>query len=210
MKQENLTKIENFTAYVRQYTAGEGEVENALIQGEMLAGTPLSALRAVDSVFENCRFNGCGMHKSRFNGVVFRNCDFSNTNLSDGTFIQCRFEGCKTLGTVFSGSFVRDCHFVNSTMQYANYATCTLQGCTFEDCNLGSANFTECKLKAIQWKNTNLALATFYKTPLKGLDLSDCQIEGIGVLAECRELKGCTMNAAQCFELAELLGIKIK
>ena len=56
---------------------------------------------------------------------------------------------------------------------------------------------------------SNFQGADFFRTPLKGLDLSDCQIQGITVSESLPELRGLKINPGQAVDLVPLMGVQL-
>ena len=56
----------------------------------------------------------------------------------------------------------------------------------------------------------NLERIDVFRTPLAGVDLSTCEVQGITVSSDFRELRGCVMSPAQAVGLAGLLGVQVK
>ena len=56
----------------------------------------------------------------------------------------------------------------------------------------------------------DLSRTTFFRTSLSGVDLSACDISGLRVSSDLRELRGAVIDPDQAAELMGLLGIKIK
>ena len=59
-------------------------------------------------------------------------------------------------------------------------------------------------------RGCDLARSTFFRTSLSGVDLSTCDISGLRISSDLRELRGAVIDPEQAAELIGLLGIKIK
>lgn len=66
----------------------------------------------------------------------------------------------------------------------------------------------ECTFKNVFFEYAKLQLMEFLKTPLKGIDLRNCEIEGIKLSGP--ELYGTIVTPSQAIELSKLLGILVE
>jgi uncharacterized protein YjbI with pentapeptide repeats len=64
------------------------------------------------------------------------------------------------------------------------------------------------KLKDIKLLDINFEESQMSGVTLKGIDMSDCQIQSIGVRAE--DLEGLVVSPLQAVDLSKLLGLVIK
>ena len=83
--------------------------------------------------------------------VVFTECDFSGTNLSDSEHL---------------GSAFRNCRFVRSTLWHSVFRNCSMLGSTFE----------ECRMRPIVCEEVDFTLAVLAGADLRGVDLSGCRL----------------------------------
>ncbi len=94
-------------------------------------------------------------------------------------------------------------------MNYANFARTAWTGCALQSSSLREAVCSEVRFKNVTLAEVNFSGAEFFKTPLAGLDVSNCDINGILVSESFRELRGLRVSALQAMELARLLGVRI-
>lgn len=66
------------------------------------------------------------------------------------------------------------------------------------------------RLRRAAFDACDLTQADVFRTPLAGIDLSTCDIQGIVVSSDFRELRNCLVSPLQAVELAGLLGVKVK
>lgn len=205
-----LTAVESFSALAAAAENGEEKIADLHIKNAEVDKSTFAKLQFTNVVFDHCRLIGCKMPRSSFTDVLFANCDVSNCSFADSSFTRCRFVNSKAMGTVFADNLLRNFSVFGCNFQYAGFGGCRLQQAELEECDLSNASFAEASIKNLILNNVKLAGTSFYNTPLKGTDLSRCNLEGIGVAAECKELEGTTMDILQLTELAALLGITLK
>ena len=103
---------------------------------------------------------------------------------------------------------MRNVAFIECNGQYANFRFTDCKQVIFSECNLRSSDFQESQLIKVEFKNTNITQIQMYGTRLKGIDLSSCELDGLG--ARIEDVKGAIVTPAQAISLAGLMGIVIK
>ena len=123
--------------------------------------------------------------------VVFTECDFSGTNLSESEHL---------------GSAFRNCRFVRSALWHSTFRNCSMLGSMFEDC----------RMRPVTCEEVDFTLAVLAGADLRGVDLSGCRLrEASLVRADLRKavLRGCDLTGvrAQGLKLdeADLRGARI-
>ncbi len=177
--------------------------------GITLTQENLDQLSFKDCLFEDCRFEKCSLQKTFFTNVIFKSCDFSNCDFTDAHFSRCHWNNSKAFGTNFAGCYCKKVTCTNCNMQLARFFTVTLLQCQFSFCNLSNTELINCKLSQTGFEDCRLTATYFGGTLLQGIDFSSCDISGLSVPLECKELKGAEFTLMQAAELAALLGIKI-
>ena len=130
--------------------------------------------------FENCEFTNCGFHD--LSHLIFRDCIFKATNLSNlktqqTIFQNCFFTDCKLLGLNFSNAkdFAFEVHFENCNLDYASFDKKKMNKSSFKNCKIHNGNFTETDLSKSTLTNCDFYEALFSGTNLAGVDLRSCQ-----------------------------------
>lgn len=205
-----IDDIQDFQSLIEELKTEGGEIEQKYITALIAENSDCSRVEGFDLIFDNCVFNRVLFEKSYFKNCYFKNCDFSNCDFSNSTFSNCKFQNVKGVGTDFSDSAFKNIWMKECLFRYAVFTSSLLNDCHLEMGDMAEAYFDNCKVKKLTFDNINLMRANFYKTPLKGIDLRTCQIEGIILSTEAKELNGAVVEMLQAAELAKILGVIIK
>lgn len=178
-------------------------------EGEVLCIDSPLKIELDHVVFKKCRFEACDLSGSMFYHVTFLNCDFSNCRFQSCYFKDTEISGCKGDGGDFSQSTFRKTHVEEGCFHYANYEGTLWDSCRLKGCDFSEAFFAEVKFKKMQFEKVNLSKADLFKTKLEGMDLSDCNIEGIMISDTFRELRGLKISPWQAMDLVRFLGVNL-
>ena len=63
-------------------------------------------------------------NKGEYESCTFKNCDFSQADLSNFTFIDCRFELCNLSMAKVRNTGLKSVRFINCKLLGVNFATC--------------------------------------------------------------------------------------
>src|ERR1700743_228089 len=96
-----------------------------------------------NKVFEGLKQADKVITGREFQGCIFRQCDFSNSNLSGNKFFDCVFEGCNMSNIRLQKSFINNVNFLDSKVLGVNFSECQnlLFSVSFENCILDYASF---------------------------------------------------------------------
>lgn len=194
---------------ISEAKADDADVTGGYFKDAALIGIDLSGVCFKGVTFENCRFTGCKAPKSGFIDVIFKACDLSNGDFTDGYFKRCAFYSCKLMGTnLQNGGFqhvtLENCNGKYAVLDKSNWTLSRLS-----DSDFGDANISECKFKDVELAQVKLTKAVLWRTPLKNMNLTTCELGGITLSDDSAELRGATVNAMQAVELARLLGVTV-
>jgi fluoroquinolone resistance protein len=108
------------------------------------------------------------LSKGDYENCVFRNCDFSEGNLSGIKFIDCVFERCNLSMAKSDAAAFQDVKFRESKMLGLRFDTINVFGLalSFEECQLNHSSFFRLKLRKIRFRNCNL----------EGVDFGECDL----------------------------------
>ncbi len=161
-------------------------------------------------LLDHCSLSGLVLAKTSFYDCELVGCDFSNSDFEEAYFSRTRIVGCKLEGAQLHKAFFRSSRMVDCMCRYANLAEVTLENTSLVGCDLRESFFNEVRLrKGTRFERCDLTRADFFRTPLKGIDLSSCQIAGIGVSDTHAELRGALIAAEQAVDLVGMLGVRI-
>ena len=62
----------------------------------------------------------------------------------------------------------------------------------------------------MQLKKVDLTGCELFRTALKGMDLTDCDLDGITLSEGCGELRGAKISPPQAAVVARILGIQVE
>ena len=181
-----------------------------------------------DVYISDCKIENQKASRVSFEGVVFKKVDFKGTTLMSLELTDVRFENCDLSNADFSGAIIHRTEFINCKLTGLNLSDVTLhniylQHCNsqfavmsfaqmkdviIEDCAFERSNFQNCKFKKVQLRNCNFKLSQMSGTSLLGVDLSNSNVEGLGVRPE--DLRGAIVSTLQAVDFSKLLGLVIK
>lgn len=184
-------------------------IEAGLLQDASIEYQEAHKVIVDKTVFRNVVFAQCSLIGVELTDVVFDKCDLSNANFSDAIIHRSEFLNCKMVGTNLTGATLRNVRFQQCLADYATLRFADMKSIVLEECSLIKSDFYHCKLqKKTVFRQCNIDGAQFSGTELDGIDLSDCEFNGIGVEAD--NLKGCFIAREQAYLFAGLFGLRLK
>lgn len=207
---ENLIAREDAALWLHACIRQEQQAEECLLKG--IAAESESFYRGSPKSVEisGCSFHDCDFEKASFVDVLFRNCDFSGSRLTDCYFHRCAFLSVKGVGADFHESLFKEVRMEDSVFSYANFSGTSWESTVLNGCDLQESYLEECRLKKTELNRVKLNRANLFGTALRGLDLRSCEIEGILISDEKKELAGAVVDLYQAAELARLMGLVIR
>jgi fluoroquinolone resistance protein len=128
--------------------------------------------------YENCTFKNCIFSEVNLSGISFIDCEFSNCDLSmaklaDTTFRDVQFKTCKMLGLQFDNcnKFLLSMNFDGCQLNLSSFYQLSLKNALFKNCSLHETDFSEADLTNSTFNNCDLAGAIFDNTSLEKVDL---------------------------------------
>ncbi len=188
---------------------GDDRIFDVIFEKEDRENLDMSQIKFENVIFHKCRFVNCLFEKAAFYNSVFEACDLSGCN-----FTAVYWKASKIVGSKGSNSNFKLCTFKNfelieSKFHYGNFINSLWEAAKITKCELPESCLAETKFRSVLFSNSNLKRVDFFKTVLKGINLSNCNIEGLMVSDTYYELKGLKVNAMQAVDLSLLLGIKV-
>ncbi len=184
-------------------------VRGVAFENETITGLDFYKIDLEQVTFTGCRFVGCDFTKAGLYECAFAGCDFSNVPFRESYWKRCTVTDCKGDGADLSMAVLRLGEIRDSSLCYANFYEAALEELLFQNTRCRSAGFQKVKWKKVRLEKVVLSGAEFFRTSLKGVDLSDCEIDGITVSESLAELKGAKISAHQAEDIARLAGVKI-
>jgi len=180
-----------------------GAVSDTVIEGQEARKVSFEKM-----VFTNVTVTDCTFVGIELTDVIFEKCDLSNVCLTDSFFHRTEFRNCKLIGTDFARSKFRNVRFTGCVGDYAAFRLSDFKHTVFEGNSLVGADYYHCSLHKSAFADCQIDQAIMSGTRLEGIDLSDCEFDGLTV--EIEDLKGCAVSARQASSFAGLLGLIIK
>lgn len=207
-EERNLGGFEE--ALARAAREGDPYVEGLLAQGESIGeGRDLSFYEFHATELERCSLVRANLSKASFYDCILTSCDLSNAILSEAFLSRTRLVGCKLEGAQLNGAILRSASLVDCQCRYLNLGEAKLEGSTLRRCDLHEAFLSQVQLRRkSRLDECDLTKADLFRTTLSGIDLSSCNVEGIGLSADRSELRGAIVSIEQAPELAALLGVR--
>ena len=117
---------------------------------------------------------------TEFENCQFRNCVFSNAELTDTSFSECEFEACdfssaKIRNTAFKDAVFRDCKLLGVKFENCNKFLLQFH---FEGCQVDYSTFYQLKLPKTTFNRCSLKEADFSNADISGSDFSNCDLRG--------------------------------
>lgn len=159
------------------------------------------------TVFRGVHFKAA-LPSAEFEDVLFDGCDLSNMNLSDSNLQRVVFINCRMVGTDFSGSILKDIVFENSLLKYSNFRFTRFTHAAFRQCSCANSDFQKSAFKNLEFCDTDLRLSQMSGTSLENINLTTCEIDGLGVRPE--DLRGAVFSPDQAVTAAKIIGIVIQ
>lgn len=187
--------------------------DGASVEGvEIAEGRPerleLKSLSLKKSVFRNVAFIEASVKKLDAGSVRFDHCDFSNAALSGAVVHRCEFVNCKMLGANFTEAVFRNVLFRDCKCDYAFFSFASFKHAGFENCSLAQSDFQRAQASKFLFCKCDLTAGQFSGFSFRGMDISDCEIEG--VIAGPDELRGATIASHQAVQLAGIFGMNVR
>ncbi|MDR3551609.1 MAG: pentapeptide repeat-containing protein [Clostridia bacterium] len=148
------------------------------------------------------------LRAAEFEDVLFEGCDLSNVDLSDAILLRTAFVDCRMTGVNFSGAVLRDTAFENSMTKYASFRFARFDRAAFTGCNCTSADFEEVSFTKTRFAQTSLRQVQMSGTALANIDLTSCDIDGLGARPE--DLRGAVLTPEQAITAAKIIGVVIR
>lgn len=196
--------------YTLPQTLIEDMVENCTVKGQTVDGGKYVGTRFRRVVFRNCRFTATDFTRCEWIETRFEDCDLSGAEFTDGYWENSLCRSVKGIGLRMSDSYLADTVFEDCLLRYVDLSRSKWKGGALLRCDLREGFLNECKLIRFRIEGCDLTRTEIVKTMLSGLDLSDCEIDGLICSDSLAELRGALIDPGQAVNIVRRLGIKIK
>ncbi len=199
-----LALIEN----LEEQFEDEDQLCGKLISNCMIEDQRSEKVNFKQIIFRNVTFKNVVFSRADIEDVKFENCDLSNMDLSGSIIHRVELENCKIVGSDLSDASFQNVVMNKCNGRYANFRFSHCKRVRFKESLLSFADFQCSEFTDVSLVNTDLRECQMSGTKLKGIDMSTCDIDGIGVRIE--DVKGAIISPLQAVSLARLLGVVIK
>ncbi len=147
-----------------------------------------------DQLFEGIQYHETGLHCGEYDHCTFKDCIFSQVDLSYSIFTSCRFENCdlsnaKINGTAFRQVVFKECKmlglrfdlcntfllsfaFDHCLLNFSSFYLLKIKNTQFRSCTLQEVDFSECDLTKSSFAESDLSGAIFDQTNLEQADFA--------------------------------------
>ena len=188
---------------------GDDEIANLVVSGA-LEGFDFSGLNFNRMVFVDCDLQNCDFSRASFMDALWGDSNLSNARFDHGFFSGCCLLAVKGVGADFTAGRLTGVRIAACNFQYGNFSRCRCHKLRIEQSDLSEAVFSESILQEADFSESRFNRTTFFRTPLAGIDLTSCEINGLGLSDSAAELRRAVVSPAQAVELAKLLGVVVK
>lgn len=132
-------------------------------------------------IFENESFEKQEiLNQGEYDNCTFKNCSFSEQDLSNFTFLECTFEHCDLSSAKVNGTSFKDVRFFHCKLLGINFSESNpfLLSLHFEYCMLNYASFYQLKLAKMEIINCMLEEVDFSETILTATNFIECDLRG--------------------------------
>ncbi len=127
--------------------------------------------------YENCLFKNCYFSNANLSGFIFDSCEFLSSNLSlanlgNTVLRDVRFADCKLLGLRFDdcNQFGISMSFTDCVLNYSSFFRVRQPKSVFKNVLLHDVDFSESDFSGAVFDNCDLQTATFDRTNLEKAD----------------------------------------
>jgi uncharacterized protein YjbI with pentapeptide repeats len=181
-----------------------------------------------DGCISDCKIEKQAASHVCFEGIAFKSVEFKNVVLNSLELTDVRFENCDLSNVDFYGAIIHRTEFVNCKLMGIKLSYATLQNICIQSCNgsfalmsctqmkrvifeesiFENSNFQDSRFIKVQFIRCNFKLSQMSGTSLLGIDLSDSNVEGLGIQLE--DLRGAKVSPMQAVDFSKLLGLVVK
>ncbi|HLP11067.1 MAG TPA: pentapeptide repeat-containing protein [Flavobacteriales bacterium] len=131
-----------------------------------------------EKTYDKLNFKEIALEKGEYEICTFKNCDFSNADLSlfkftESTFINCNLSLAKLTNTSFRDVTFTDCKLMGLHFDSCNAFNLSFR---FEGCMLNHSSFYKLKLKNIVLKKCQLHEVDFTESDLTAATFDNCDL----------------------------------
>jgi uncharacterized protein YjbI with pentapeptide repeats len=159
--------------------------------------------------FRDCNFSESYLSDSEFRDCLFESCDLSAALLKNSGLKSVNFTNCKIMGVDFSycKEFLFEVNFEECILDYSIFLRNDLKNTDFKECSVKEAEFAECDLTGAQYHNCDLSGTLFSRCNLERADFTTAANYSLD--PEINRLKGAKFSYPGITGLLEKYGIII-
>jgi len=186
----------------------ESSIKNVYISDYKIERRVANQVSFEGVVFNKVDFKGVTFNSLELTDVRFENCDLSNGNFNGAIIHRAEFIDCKLMGLNLSDSTLQNVCMKNCNGQFVIMCFIQMKNTVLLECIFENSNFQNSNFNRVEFRKCNLRLSQMSGTSLCGIDLSNSNVEGLGVRPE--DIRGAIVSPMQAVDFSKLLGLVIK
>lgn len=186
----------------------ESVIENIYITDCEVEVSEASSVNFEGVVFSRVDFNGVKLESLELTDVRFENCDLSNADFSGAIIHRTEFVNCKLIGLKLNDSSLQNVHIENSNGKFVLMNYGEMKNVVITDSIFENSSFQYCKLNKVSFRRCDFKLSQMSGTSLNGMDIGDCEFEGVNLSID--DIKGAIVSPMQAVDFSKLIGLIIK
>lgn len=117
------------------------------------------------------------LESADYDNCQFKECNFSNADLSEIRFVDCVFMNCNLSMADIRGTMFTDAKFTSCKMYGLSFDTCAaLMTLCFDGCHLNHSSFYQTKIKHTVFKNCSLYNVDFTEADIRNTAFEKCDL----------------------------------
>lgn len=153
-------------------------IEKTYIEEEIFEGFTYRLNTKFYENYEYCTFKNCDFTEANLTGIKFLECEFHTCNLSNAKLLNVAFRDVRFVDSKILGAKFDDCinllfsaSFDSCKVDHSSFYGLDIQKTVFYNSSLREVNFGNCNLQKASFNGCDLAGALFSNTHLEGADL---------------------------------------
>lgn len=186
-----------------------------IIEEETIVGKDLESYLKRSMQFEYCTFKNCDFTQRNLSGFTFLECEFIDSDLSgielvETGFKEVKFKNCKLLGLKFDqcSKFLLAMNFYDCKIDFSSFYQLSLQKANFYNCSCIECDFVAATLSEVSFEGSDLNGATFEGSNLEKANFSNAI--NVTLDPEKNQIKGATFDTIQLSGLLNKYQLNIK
>ncbi|ETD68420.1 hypothetical protein V757_10215 [Pelistega indica] len=158
-----------------------------LMSGVRIEEANLKHKKLSQGIFRECTFSNCDLSKAQFVGskfekVIFQGCNFTEANFEKAVFKECKFINCTLIKLGANLSKFEIVEFIESKISAWNHFRIFFEKLIFEKCYCEDWILSRTFSSKILFRSCHIIRSGFVMGRLEELDLVGCIVESLSVV----------------------------